>query len=43
MQKADYREAREYQIGIETNKLAGAGFSFPEVINLSDSVSIKIE
>ena len=41
--KADVREARECQIDIETNKLAGARFSFPEVINLLDNVGIKIE
>lgn len=43
MQKADFREAREYQIDIETNKLSSARFSFPEVISLLKSIGIRID
>lgn len=43
MQKADFREARENQIDIETNKLSSARFSFPEVISLLKSIGIRID
>lgn len=43
MQKADFREAREYQIDIKTNKLSGARFSFPEVISLLNGIGIIID
>lgn len=43
LRKADLREATEYQIDIQTNKLKGARFSFPEVIALLKVLEIKIE
>ncbi len=43
LNKADFREASGYQIDIMSNKLKGARFSFPEVVNLLNSLSIKID
>lgn len=40
---ADFREATGYQIDINTNKLKGAKFSFPEVINLLSGLEINID
>lgn len=40
---ADFTEAKEYQISIETNQLKNARFSFPDVIRLLDGLGIKIE
>ena len=34
LQKADLRTAEEYAIDLETNKLKGARFSFPDVVRL---------
>lgn len=43
LRKSDFREASEYQIDITSNKLKGAYFSFPEVINLLSVLEIKID
>ncbi len=43
LQKADLRTAEEYAIDLETNKLKGARFSFPDVVRLLDGTGIVIE
>lgn len=43
LQKADLRTAEEYTIDLETNKLKGARFSFPDVVRLLDETGIVIE
>lgn len=43
LQKADFRETSGYQIDITANKLKGAKFSFPDVINLLNSLEITID
>lgn len=43
LKKSDFREASGYQIDVMTNKLKGARFSFPEVVNLLNSLEIKID
>lgn len=43
MRKADFRDATSFQIDIHNNKLKDAKFSFPEVINLLNSLGIKID
>lgn len=43
IRKADFRDTSGYQIDIKTNKLEDAHFSFPEVINLLNSLEIKID
>ena len=41
--KADFRNSTDYVIDLETNKLKGARFSFPEVINLLNGLGIVID
>ena len=41
--EADLRTAEEYAIDLETNKLKGARFSFPDVVRLLDGTGIVIE
>lgn len=41
--KADFRDASGYQIDVMTNKLKGARFSFPEVINLLGGLGIRVD
>ncbi len=41
--KADFRLASGYQIDLATNQIKGAKFSFPEVVNLLDSLGITID
>lgn len=43
LRKADFRNATDYQVGLLTNKLSGARFSFPEVVTLLNSLNIKVE
>lgn len=43
LSKADFRDATGYHVDILSSKLKGAKFSFPEVVNLLDSLGIKIE
>ncbi|WP_315066564.1 pentapeptide repeat-containing protein [uncultured Clostridium sp.] len=43
MEKADFRGAHGYVIDIQSNKLKKAKFSFPEVINLLNSIDIVID
>lgn len=43
LKKADFRDASGYQIDVMTNKLKGARFSFPEVVNLLNSLELKID
>lgn len=43
LRKADFRLAYGYQIGLLSNTLSGARFSFPEVVNLLASLDILID
>lgn len=43
LQKADFRGAEEYVIDLESNRLKGARFSFPDVVRLLDGTGIVIE
>lgn len=43
IRNADFRGAMGYQIDIANNRLKGARFSFPEVVNLLDGLGIKID
>lgn len=43
MRKADFRNASGYLIGLLSNKLSRAKFSFPEVMNLLTSLGIEID
>lgn len=43
VRKADFRDASGYQIDVMTNKLKGARFSFPEVINLLNGLGIRVD
>lgn len=43
LSKADFRLASGYQIDTSVNQLKGARFSFPEVVNLLNSLGIVIE
>lgn len=43
LQRADFREARDYTISAEDNKLRKAKFSFPEVLNLLKFLEIEID
>ena len=42
LEKADFREAKNYSIDPEQNRLKGAKFSLPEVIVLLDKYQIEI-
>lgn len=41
--KADFRHATGYAVDLSSNQLEGAKFSFPEVVNLLNSLNIVIE
>lgn len=43
LRKTDFRDAAGYQIDVMTNKLKGARFSFPEVINLLGGLGIRVD
>ncbi len=43
IRKADFRGAMGYVIDISSNKLKQAKFSFPEVVNLLNTLEIKID
>ena len=43
LREADFRGAQGYAVDLETNRLRGARFSFPEVVGLLSSLDIKIE
>lgn len=43
MEGADFRGAVEYIIDIKSNRLKGAKFSFPEVVNLLGALEIVID
>ena len=43
MRKADFRDARGYVIDVPSSKIKQARFSFPEVVNLLNSLEIKID
>ena len=43
LSKADFRDATDYIIDIETCQLSGAHFSFPEVVNLLKNTGIIID
>ncbi|MEG0249578.1 MAG: pentapeptide repeat-containing protein [Peptostreptococcus sp.] len=42
LRRTNFKETFGYRIDIESNKLKGADFSFPEVLSLLDSLEIKI-
>jgi uncharacterized protein YjbI with pentapeptide repeats len=43
LEQADFRNATNYSINPEQNRLKGAKFSLPEVVGLLDTFQIKIE
>lgn len=43
IRNADFRDSIGYEIEIVSNKMKGARFSFPEVVNLLNSLEIKID
>ncbi len=43
LRKADFRGASGYQIDPSANRMKQAKFSYPEVLNLLDSLAIEIE
>ncbi len=43
LRKSDLREARGYNINLLSNRIKGAKFSYPDVINLLEPFDIKIE
>ncbi len=43
LSRADFRKAGGYVVDLPTNKLKGARFSFPEVVNLLNSIGIIID
>ncbi len=43
LRKADFRDATGYEIDVFTNTLRDARFSFPEAINLLNSLNIRID
>lgn len=42
LRKGNFKEAFGYKVDIDTNRLKGANFSFPEVLSLLDSLEIKV-
>ena len=43
LRKSDLRKARGYNINLLSNRIKGAKFSYPDVINLLEPFDIKIE
>ena len=43
MRKADFRDTSGYQIDLLSNQLEGARFSFPDVVNLLNSIGVRVE
>lgn len=43
LRKGDFRDALGYSIDVKTNQLKGSKFSFPEVINLLNSLDLVID
>lgn len=43
LRKSDFRDAKGYEIDVTSCKVQGARFSFPEAINLLNSLGIKID
>jgi uncharacterized protein YjbI with pentapeptide repeats len=43
LSKSDFREAKNYRINTESNRVAKARFSLPEVVGLLDNLNVIIE